>query len=159
MSDSLSLEQKTDASPAHILRNRNFRLLWNGHQFRPRHPSQPLFPEDDHGEELESPAWLADPSASVQSAVEEEELSKDIYKMPDELPSAYRSVLTLIDLYGLDYTEAARVLKAPIGTIKSRLARARQRMKEKLQARPGYFGKTEPVMVMKTSIHPILSNQ
>ena len=30
MTDSLSLEQKVNASPAHVLRNRNFRLLWIG---------------------------------------------------------------------------------------------------------------------------------
>ena len=76
-----------------------------------RHPTQPLFPEDDYGEEIESPAWFADPSASVQDAVEQKELSKDIYKMLDELLDIYRSVITLIELYELDYTEAARILK------------------------------------------------
>ncbi|HVF24727.1 MAG TPA: RNA polymerase sigma factor [Anaerolineales bacterium] len=98
-----------------------------------RHPTQPLFPEDDDGEEIESPTWLADPSASVQDAVEQGEFSKDIYKMLDELPEVYKSVLTLIDLYELDYTEAAEALRVPIGTVKSRLARARMQMKEKLQ--------------------------
>ena len=98
-----------------------------------RHPTQPLFPEDENGEELESPAWLADPGASVQEAVEQNEFSKKIYKVLDELPEVYRSVITLIDLDELDYTEAAHILKVPLGTIKSRLARARLRMKEKLQ--------------------------
>ncbi|HMD82137.1 MAG TPA: sigma factor-like helix-turn-helix DNA-binding protein, partial [Anaerolineales bacterium] len=58
---------------------------------------------------------------------------KDIYKLLDQLPEVYRSVITLIDLYELDYTEAAEALKVPIGTVKSRLARARLQMKEKLQ--------------------------
>jgi RNA polymerase sigma-70 factor, ECF subfamily len=98
-----------------------------------RHPTQPLFPQDENREELESPAWLADPKASVQETVEQNQFAKDIYKMLDELPEVYRSVITLIDLYELDYSEAAQVLTVPIGTVKSRLARARLQMKKKLQ--------------------------
>lgn len=98
-----------------------------------RHPMQPLFPEDENGEEIESPVWIADPAASVENIIEENELSKTIYRMLDELPEAFRSVITLIDLNELDYTEAAQVLGVPIGTVKSRLARARLQMQKKLR--------------------------
>lgn len=97
-----------------------------------RHPLQPLFPDDENGEEMESPAWLADPDSSVQVSVERNELSREIYSAIDSLPEVYRSVLTLIDLHELDYLEAAQALKVPLGTVKSRLARARLQMKEKL---------------------------
>jgi RNA polymerase sigma-70 factor, ECF subfamily len=97
-----------------------------------RRPTQPLFPEGDDGEEIESPAWLADPNASVQETVERDEENKRLYQLLDELPEVYRSVLTLIDLHELDYLEAAEALKVPIGTIKSRLARARLKMKQKV---------------------------
>lgn len=97
-----------------------------------RRPTQPLFPEGEDGEEIESPAWLADPNAWVQETVERDEESKRLYQLLDELPEVYRSVLTLIDLYQLDYLEAAEALKVPVGTIKSRLARARLRMKQKV---------------------------
>lgn len=103
-----------------------------------RHPNQPLYPEDQDGEEMESASWLADPSASVQDAVEQNELSRDIYKILDELPDVYRSVVTLIDINELDYAEAAQALRVPIGTVKSRLARARLQMQEKLRNRLGY---------------------
>ena len=43
----------------------------------------------------------------------------------------YRRVLTLIDLYEMDYAEAADVLNVPLGTMKSRLVRARFHMSEK----------------------------
>jgi RNA polymerase sigma-70 factor (ECF subfamily) len=99
-----------------------------------RHPTRSLFPVDDDGEEIESVGWLADPNASVQDTVEQNELSKDIYRILDELPEVYRSVLTLIDVNDLDYTEAAQALKVPIGTVKSRLARARIQMKNKLRS-------------------------
>ena len=97
-----------------------------------RHPTQPLFPEDDNGEELESAPWLADPAASVQNTVEQKELSEELRTLLEQLPDAYRSVLTLVDIYQFDYVEAAETLRIPIGTVKSRLARARLRMKEKL---------------------------
>ena len=98
-----------------------------------RHPNQPLFPTDENGEELESASWLVDPAVSVQDTVEQNELSRDIYKMLDELPPIYRSVLTLIDIDELDYAEAAEALEVPIGTVKSRLARARMQMQHKLR--------------------------
>jgi RNA polymerase sigma-70 factor, ECF subfamily len=98
-----------------------------------RRPTQPLFPEDEDGEEIESPAWLADPNVSVEGSVEQDEEAKRIYQLLDELPEVYRTVLTLIDLYELDYLEAAEALRVPLGTVKSRLARARLQMQAKLR--------------------------
>jgi RNA polymerase sigma-70 factor, ECF subfamily len=98
-----------------------------------RHPTQSLYLKDENGEQLESSRWLADPASSVQETIEQHELSRNIYKTLDELPEAFRSVLTLIDVNELDYTEAAEVLGVPIGTVKSRLARARMQMKNKLR--------------------------
>ena len=109
-----------------------------------RHPSQPLFPEDDNGEELESAPWLADPSASVQDAVEQVELSEEIRGMMEQLPETYRNVLTLVDVYQFDYLEAAETLRVPIGTVKSRLARARMQMKEMLKDVLGPAGEFQP---------------
>ena len=97
-----------------------------------RRPTQPLFPVDDNDEELESAPWLADPDASVQEKVEYKEFSEEVSVLLEQLPDVYRSVLVLVDLYQFDYTEAAATLQIPIGTIKSRLARARLQMKEKL---------------------------
>ena len=44
------------------------------------------------------------------------------------LPLPFREALVLRDLQGLDYREIAEVLKVPIGTVMSRLARARARL-------------------------------
>ncbi len=110
-----------------------------------RHLSQPLFPEDDDGEELDFAPWLADPSASVQDAVERRELSEEIRGLMGQLPEVYRNVLTLVDVYQFDYSEAAQTLRIPIGTVKSRLARARLQMKEKLQRAPSRFEVLHPV--------------
>ena len=98
-----------------------------------RHPLQPLYPEGEDGNEIESPVWLIDSAPSVQETVEQHELSSNIYKALDQLPEVHRIVLTLIDVNELDYVEAARILGVPIGTVKSRLARARMQMKNKLR--------------------------
>lgn len=100
-----------------------------------RRPVQPLFPEDDEGESVESPRWLADPTAKVEEAVEWSEEVKLVYEALDELANIYREIITLVDLQEFDYEEAAQTLNIPIGTVKSRLARARLYLKEKLKSR------------------------
>lgn len=101
-----------------------------------KQPTQPLLPDDDDGEEMESPRWLTDPNALVERAVEEDERTKFIHRTLNELQDIYRTVLTLVDLQDFDYEEAAQALNVPVGTVKSRLARARMQMKEKLRACP-----------------------
>jgi RNA polymerase sigma-70 factor (ECF subfamily) len=100
-----------------------------------RHPLQTLFPTNEHGEEIESPAWLADPRASVQATVERNELARTIHSSLNQLPARYREVLTLVDLYAFDYMEAAQALNIPVGTVKSRLARARVQLRGELERR------------------------
>lgn len=50
------------------------------------------------------------------------------------LPPAYREVVVLCDLHELDYAQAAGVLDCAIGTIRSRLHRARALLAEKMRA-------------------------
>jgi RNA polymerase sigma factor (sigma-70 family) len=49
-----------------------------------------------------------------------------------ELPVPFRETLVLRDVQGLDYKEIAEVTKVPIGTVMSRLARARRRLIERI---------------------------
>jgi RNA polymerase sigma-70 factor (ECF subfamily) len=49
-----------------------------------------------------------------------------------ELPAKHRQVLELVDMDGLNYREAAEVLGIPVGTVMSRLHRARKSMKHRL---------------------------
>jgi RNA polymerase sigma factor (sigma-70 family) len=51
------------------------------------------------------------------------------------LPERYRSVVVLCELEGLSYLQAADRLKLPLGTVQSRLARARQRLRGRLVER------------------------
>jgi RNA polymerase sigma-70 factor (ECF subfamily) len=49
-----------------------------------------------------------------------------------DLPVLFRETLVLRDVQGLDYREIAEVTKVPIGTVMSRLARARRRLMERV---------------------------
>ena len=53
----------------------------------------------------------------------------------EELPPAFREVLVLLELEGLAYKEIADVLGVPIGTVMSRLARGRRRLRDSVTRR------------------------
>src|SRR5574340_270373 len=72
-----------------------------------RHPTVPLIPEDGAGNEPDSPLWLVDPCSSPEAEAENREFLRTLYQRIDELPAVYRTVITLIDLNGLDYDDAA----------------------------------------------------
>src|SRR5512142_1179354 len=105
-----------------------------------RRPSVPLEPTNDDDEELESPRWLADGSMSPEEKFEADELEHAIQHCLDDLPADFRAVVVLADIQGMDYAEVAVAARVPLGTIKSRLARARLRLRECLQG----FGELLP---------------
>ena len=53
-----------------------------------------------------------------------------------QLPEDQRTAIVLCDVEGLDYSEIASVMKTSLGTVKSRIARARMKMRELLQREP-----------------------
>jgi len=103
---------------------------------RHRHPTTPLEPETDDEEEMESPHWLADDGPSPEETAEKLELERAIQHCLNELPDEFRTVAILVDVQGLDYEEVSQTIGKPLGTIKSRLARARSRLRGCLQ---GYW--------------------
>jgi RNA polymerase sigma-70 factor (ECF subfamily) len=113
-----------------------------------RRPSQPLFPDDEYGEEMETPYWIADPNTLVEDAVERNEDDEFLYRNLNELQGIYLDVITLIDIQGFDYLEAAQALNVPVGTVKSRLARARIQMRDKLRDVTNLQGELHPVTAM-----------
>ena len=69
--------------------------------------------------------WPAD---NAEAAEEQDELRRTV----DALPEASREVVMLVYFQGLKYREAAQVLGVPVGTVKSRLHGAMQRLTESL---------------------------
>lgn len=99
-----------------------------------RYDEVPLIQTTSEGEEIENDEWLADPAVSIENTVEQAELSEILRGHLDELAEKYRTVVVLVDIQGLDYSEAADALRVPIGTVKSRLARARMQLHDRLAA-------------------------
>ncbi len=54
--------------------------------------------------------------------------------MIDELSPWHKEVVVLVDVMGYDYSEAASMLNLPLGTVKSRLSRARATLRDRLTA-------------------------
>lgn len=100
---------------------------------RKRRPTVPLEPVDDAGEEIESPHWMEDPGESPEVYLDRIELNNAIQHCLEGLPAEFRTAVVLVDVQGMDYIEAASVLGKPLGTVKSRLARARLRLRDCLQ--------------------------
>ena len=98
-----------------------------------RRPTTPLEPDTDDGEEMDSPRWLADPSMTPDQKAEADEVEHAIQHCLDNLPLEFKTVVVMADIQGMDYTEVATSIRVPLGTIKSRLARARLRLRECLQ--------------------------
>jgi len=98
-----------------------------------RRPTTPLEPDTEDGEEMDSPRWLADTNMTPDQVAEADELEHAIQHCLNNLPLEFKSVVIMADIQGMDYTEVAVAIKVPLGTIKSRLARARLRLRECLQ--------------------------
>lgn len=67
----------------------------------------------------------------TQAPAEEKVLLDQVYECIEALPEDHRTVMLLITVEGFSYKETAKILDLPIGTVMSRLARARQRICEK----------------------------
>lgn len=98
-----------------------------------RRPQTALEPLTADGEELESPAWMSDSGPSPETSLEQKELEHAIEHCLRALPPPFRTIVVLADIEGLDYSEIAVALRIPLGTVKSRLARARMRLRDCLR--------------------------
>jgi RNA polymerase sigma-70 factor (ECF subfamily) len=107
---------------------------------RKRRPTTPLEPLNQDAEEVESPTWLEDPEESPEEFAERSDLSRAIQECLDRLTEEFRAVVVLVDIQGMNYSEVSDVVKSPLGTIKSRLARARYQLRDCLQG----FGELLP---------------
>lgn len=102
-----------------------------------RQPSLSLEQFNNEGDEIESPLWMRDPAAGPQEATESAEMSDAIQRCLQGLIPDYRTVVVLVDIEGMSYEEAARAARIPVGTVKSRLARARMQLRKALRSFEG----------------------
>ena len=92
-----------------------------------RRPAQATLADDDD----ESPFELAGPTSADPAVAAE---TDEVFAVIAELPEDFRDALVAIDVAGLSYQEAARLLDVAEGTVTSRLFRARDRVARRLAA-------------------------
>jgi len=80
---------------------------------------------------------------SPDKVLERKEIGQLLLDAIDQLPFSHRTILLLKEVEGLSYDEISTTLDLPLGTVKSRLARARQSLRDKLD--PGLLGLSEEV--------------
>jgi len=102
-----------------------FTVMHNVHVNRVR-AMRPTDPLDDDMPELAQRATQGDAL-----------VVRDLDRAISALPVAQREVLLLVALEDLSYEETARVLGIPIGTVMSRLARAREKLRDLMEGKGG----------------------
>lgn len=97
----------------------------------PLHRGRPLPPPGTHPR-AESFPPLEDPRSLAENGRFDEYLA--LWSLLDQLLPDRRRAFVLTQVEGLPYAEAAELLKVPVGTVRSRVARARQHLIEMLRA-------------------------
>lgn len=77
---------------------------------------------------------IFDPAPGPEGRLASRQASARVRHAIASLPMAQRQVVTLVDIEECSYAEVAQILDVPVGTVMSRLARARQALKTRLQA-------------------------
>lgn len=80
--------------------------------------------------EEENADFLLDDSVSPEEIVLAKVMDEEVENALKRLPDQFREVVILCDLEGLSYAEAAQALGIPIGTVRSRLSRAREILRQ-----------------------------
>ncbi len=75
-------------------------------------------------------------TASIAAGQDDTLFGQDVLAAIERLPPDYRSVLLLVTVEDLSYAEAAAILAIPVGTVMSRLARAREQLRTILDSMP-----------------------
>ncbi len=84
--------------------------------------------DEIHGHTVFDQVQDVDPSASFFDRLVDDEVVRAIDSLPDE----FREVLVLSDIEGVPYQEIADIVGVPVGTVKSRLHRARRALQRQL---------------------------
>lgn len=95
--------------------------------------------EGTDSDDDDRPMEIKDSSPTPQERIEITETQREVRRALDELPEEYRAVIVMYDLEGLSYDEISIALECPVGTIKSRLNRARKALKKNLSEKRELF--------------------
>ncbi len=92
--------------------------------------------DSDEASESEHADYLVDGAESPHELAERSELNSHIERGIASLPEDQRLVITLCDVQGYAYEEISEITGVPMGTVKSRISRARTRLRDYLLEQP-----------------------
>jgi RNA polymerase sigma-70 factor (ECF subfamily) len=88
--------------------------------------------EIEVAEQYEGSSELKD-YATPERLLLKDEIERTVFEVIEQLPEDLRTAITLRELEGLSYEEIAEVMACPIGTVRSRIFRAREAIQNKLK--------------------------
>jgi RNA polymerase sigma-70 factor (ECF subfamily) len=97
------------------------------------HPPQEVPTEPEALDQIAADGADTEPETMLAALADREHLTRAL----EALPAEFREVLVLRELEDLSYKEIATVLEVPMGTVMSRLARARQQLRARLRIGAG----------------------
>ncbi|PRY72556.1 sigma-70 family RNA polymerase sigma factor [Halomonas ventosae] len=135
--DELRDPQRFEGWLFHILTNA-FISDWRRRQSRPQRPLDGTSPSPDEldidsftlFQQLHQPFLLW--WGSLEEQFFQNLLEEDLKRAIDALPDAFRVVIVLVEVQGYTYEEVSRLLGIPLGTVRSRLSRARGLLQKRL---------------------------
>ena len=93
-----------------------------------------------HAEQYETPLEIEDPGPAPDILAERVETAAELEQLLLGITEEQRRAIVLIDIYGFQYDEAADVLGASVGTVKSRVHRGRERLRQLVLSHPELLG-------------------
>ncbi len=109
-------------------------LCYDVHRRHKRHPVLSIEDKDLAEEKLLPLYDFSGSSVFPETAVEGLELKRAVQHAINQLDEDQRTVVVLVDIQEFDYQETAQILGIPMGTVKSRLSRARLRLTQLLSS-------------------------
>ncbi len=88
----------------------------------------------DDGEETFRPTERLSSSETPESMLVSKEIAQTVNQAMDDLPEDLRTAITLREIEGMSYEDIANAMQCPIGTVRSRIFRAREAIAERLRA-------------------------
>lgn len=110
-----------------------YKILFNKYD----HHRRKLYTKSKYFQEADEFVFL---NANYEAPVPEHLTDREVIAALEKLPEHYRSVVLLADVHEFDYKEVAEILDIPIGTVMSRLSRARTQLRRSLATVAAEYG-------------------
>lgn len=119
-----------------------FRILKNSfiNEFRKKSKQPSKVDYNDLENTYNSDDTDSNATVDLRTETERDKIGDEVANALNELDVDFRTAIILCDLEGFTYEEMSKILDIPIGTVRSRLHRARNLLKEKLKKYAGNLG-------------------